>query len=60
MLEIVNKLIEKVDGFEVESDRWNDLKRETLKELKNKPTMDNQYLWVCIEEIASFMEEYVG
>lgn len=60
MLEIVNKLIETVDGFGVESDRWNDVKRETLKELKNKPTVDNQYLWVCIGEIASFMEEYVG
>lgn len=60
MLEIVNKLIEKVDGFEVESDRWNDLKRETLKELKNKPTADNQDLWVCIREMAILMEEYVG
>lgn len=60
MLEIVNKLIETVDGFGVESDRWNDVKRETLKELKNKPTVDNQYLWVCIGEIANFMEEYVG
>lgn len=57
MLEIVNKLIEMLDSFEIE---WEDLKRDTLRELKNKPTVDNQYLWVCIGEIASFMEEYVG
>ena len=60
MQEIVDKLIEKVESFEIESDCWEGLKRESLKELKNKPTADNQYLWVCIGEIASFMEEYVG
>lgn len=60
MQEIVDKLIEKVDSFEIESDHWKDLKRDTLRELKSKPTVDNQDLWVCIREIAIFMEEYVG
>lgn len=57
MEEIVNGLIEKVDSFEIE---WEDLKRDTLRELKNKPTADNQNLWVCIREMAISMEEYVG
>lgn len=57
MLEIVSKLIEMLDSFEIE---WEDLKRDTLRELKNKPTADNQNLWVCIREIAISMEEYVG
>lgn len=57
MEEIVNGLIEKVDSFGIE---WEDLKKDTLRELKNKPTEDNQELWVCIREIAVLMEEYVG
>lgn len=57
VLEIVSKLIEILDSFEIE---WEDLKRDTLRELKNKPTADNQDLWVCIREMAILMEEYVG
>ena len=57
MEETVNGLIQEVDNFEIE---WEDLKRDTLRELKNKPTADNQDLWVCIREIANLMEEYVG
>lgn len=57
MLEIVNKLIEILDSFEIE---WEDLKRDTLRELKNNPTAENQELWVCIREMANLMEKYVG
>lgn len=57
VVEIVNNLIEILDSFEIE---WEDLKRDTLRELKNKPTADNQDLWVCIREMAILMEEYVG
>lgn len=57
MVEIVNNLIEILDSFEIE---WEDLKRDILRELKNKPTADNQDLWVCIREMAILMEEYVG
>ncbi len=57
MLEIVNKLIEILDSFEIE---WEDLKRDTLRELKNNPTAENQELWVCIREMAILMEKYVG
>lgn len=60
MEEIVNGLIEKVDSFGVKSEFWKDLKKDTRKELKNKPTVDNQNLWMCIKEIAIFMDEYVG
>lgn len=60
MKEVVTKLIEEVDSFEIKSEFWKDLKRDTLRELKSKPTADNQDLWVCIREIAIFMEEYVG
>nr|DAL66129.1 MAG TPA_asm: Geminin, DNA replication factor Cdt1-COIL, Cell cycle, DNA replication.8A [Caudoviricetes sp.] len=57
VLEIVNKLIEILDSFEIE---WEDLKRDTLRELKNNPTAENQELWVCIREMAILMEKYVG
>lgn len=57
VMEIVNKLIEILDSFEIE---WGDLKRDILRELKNNPTADNQDLWVCIREMAILMEEYVG
>jgi hypothetical protein len=57
VLEIVSKLIEMLDSFEIE---WEDLKRDTLRELKNNSTADNQDLWVCIREMAILMEEYVG
>lgn len=57
MVEIVNNLIEILDSFEIE---WEDLKRDILREFKNKPTADNQDLWVCIREMAILMEEYVG
>lgn len=57
MVEIVNNLIEILDSFEIE---WEDLKRDTLRELKNNSTADNQDLWVCIREMAILMEEYVG
>lgn len=57
VVEIVNNLIEILDSFEIE---WEDLKRDIFRELKNKPTADNQDLWVCIREMAILMEEYVG
>lgn len=57
VVEIVNNLIEILDSFEIE---WEDLKRDILREFKNKPTADNQDLWVCIREMAILMEEYVG
>lgn len=57
MVEIVNNLIEILDSFEIE---WEDLKRDILRELKNKSTADNQDLWVCIREMVILMEEYVG
>ena len=56
-MEIVNNLIEILDSFEIE---WEDLKRDILRELKNKSTADNQDLWVCIREMVILMEEYVG
>ena len=57
VMEIVNKMIEILDSFEIE---WGDLKRDTLRELKNNPTAENQELWVCIREMAILMEKYVG
>lgn len=57
VVEIVNNLIEILDSFEIE---WEDLKRDTLRELKNNPTAENQELWVCIREMAILMEKYVG
>lgn len=60
MEEIVKKLIDEVESFEKHYDFWEDLKKETLKELIRKPTSDNQELWVCIKVIAEYMENYVG
>lgn len=58
MEEIVKKLIDEVESFEKHYDFWEDLKKETLKELIRKPTSDNQEL--CIKVIAEYMENYVG
>lgn len=60
MEEIVKKLIDEVDSFEHHYDSWQDLRNDTLKELKRKPTSDNQELWVCIKAIAEYMENYVN
>lgn len=56
-MEIINKMIEILDSFEIE---WGDLKRDILRELKNNPTAENQELWVCIREMAILMEKYIG
>lgn len=60
MKEIVEKIIEKVESFEVEDPFLEELKSHLLRELKVNPTASNQYLWLGIKEIATFMESYVG
>lgn len=60
MEEIVKKLIDEVESFESHNYYWSELRNDTLKELKRKPTSDNQELWVCIKAIAEYMENYVG
>ena len=57
--EIVEKMIDEVEAFENHDSYWQDLKKDTLKELERKPTSDNQYLWICIKLIAEYMQEYV-
>ena len=59
MKEIVEKMIDEVVAFENHDSYWQDLKKDTLKELERKPTSDNQYLWICIKLIAEYMQEYV-
>lgn len=59
MEEIVKKIIDEVEAFENHDSCWQDLKKDTLKELERKPTSDNQYLWICIKLIAEYMQEYV-
>lgn len=59
MEEIVRKIIDEADSFEIESEVWEELKQDTLKELERKPTSDNQNLWVCIKALAEYMEIYV-
>lgn len=60
MREIVEKLIEKVEYFEVNTDEWKELKKDILKELEVKDTPDNQYLWSLITKISEMMNEFVG
>ena len=60
MEEIVKKMINEVDSFEIKDDYWQQLKKDTLEELKTKPTSDNQWLWICIKSIAEYMAEFVG
>ncbi|MDO5788419.1 MAG: hypothetical protein Q4P79_03050 [Fusobacterium sp.] len=59
MKEIVEKMIDEVEAFENHDSYWQDLKKDTLKELERKPTSDNQYLWICIKLIAEYMQGYV-
>ena len=59
MENMVKQLIEEVENFENHNNYWQDLKKDTLEELKRKPTSDNQDLWLCIKLIAEYMEEYV-
>lgn len=59
MKEIVEKMIDEVETFEKHDSYWQDLKKDTLRELETKPTSDNQYLWLCIKLIAEYMQEYV-
>lgn len=56
---IIKKLIEEVESFEEHNEIWEELKKDTLKELERKDTSDNQELWICIKAIAQYMEEYV-
>ena len=60
MEEIVKKLIEEVDSFEIKDENLEELKRDTLKELESKPSSNNQILWLCIKCIDEYMENYVG
>lgn len=60
MREIVEKIIQKVESFEKHSEEWQELKEDTLKELKRNPNSSNQALWLCIKSMAEYMESYVG
>lgn len=51
MEEIVKKMIDEVEAFENHDSYWQDLKKDTLKELETNPASDNQYLWLCIKLI---------
>ena len=59
MEEIVKKMIDEVEAFENHDSYWQDLKKDTLKELETNPASDNQYLCLCIKLIAEYMQEYV-
>lgn len=52
MKEIVEKLIEKADSFEIKDETWEELKNDALKELATKASPDNSHLWNCIKLIA--------
>lgn len=60
MREIVEKIIQKVESFEKHGEEWQELKEDTLKELKRNPNSGNQALWLCIKSMAEYMESYVG
>lgn len=59
MEKIVKGIIEEVEKFNIEDEYWEEIKKDTLKELERKDTSDNQYLWLCIKLIAEYMEDYV-
>lgn len=58
MKEIVEKLIEKADSFEIKDETWEELKNDALKELATKASPDNSHLWNCIKLIAEYMSKY--
>lgn len=60
MEEIVKGIIAEIESFEMEDENLEELKKDTLEELKTKPSSDNQMLWLCIKCLAEYMENYVG
>ena len=60
MEEIVKGIITEIESFEIEDENLEELKKDTLEELKTKPSSDNQMLWLCIKCLAEYMENYVG
>lgn len=59
MEKLIKGIIEEVEKFNIEDEYWEEIKKDTLKELERKDTSDNQYLWFCIKLIAEYMEDYV-
>lgn len=59
MEKLIKGIIEEVEKFNIEDEYWEEIKKDTLKELERKDTSDNQYLWLCIKLIAEYMEDYV-
>lgn len=59
MEKLIKEIIEEVEKFNIEDEYWEELKKDTLKELERKDTSDNQYLWLCIKLMAEYMEDYV-
>lgn len=58
MKEVVLRLIEEIEKFEIKDSYWEELKKDTFEELERKNTVDNQYLWLCIKLISEYMTEY--
>lgn len=59
MEKLIKGIIEEAEKFNIEDEYWEEIKKDTLKELERKDTSDNQYLWLCIKLIAEYMEDYV-
>lgn len=59
MEKLIKGIIEEAEKFNIEDEYWEEIKKDTLKELERKDTSDNQYLWFCIKLIAEYMEDYV-
>lgn len=60
MEEIVKRIIKEIESFEIKDENLEELKKDALKELKVKPSSDNQMLWLSIKCLAEYMENYVG
>lgn len=58
MEKIVKGIIEKIEFFKIEDKTLEELKADTLSELKVKNTSDNSNLWGCIKALAEYMENY--
>lgn len=59
MEKLIKGIIEEAEKFNIEDEYWEEIKKDTLKELERKDTSNNQYLWLCIKLIAEYMEDYV-
>ena len=59
MEKLIKGIIEEAEKFNIKDEYWEEIKKDTLKELERKDTSDNQYLWLCIKLIAEYMEDYV-